>query len=139
MNTDITPNEEPYLALKTAMMPRDTNQYGTIFGGVLLSYIDLAGGIGADHEVQSHGWPVQAFVTVAMDRIEFKEPVMVGDTLSFWTVVTRIGTTSIAVHVTVEAERAGERLAVTEAHCTYVAVELYNGERRSVPLRGEYS
>ena len=66
-----TMESEPYLALKTAMMPRDTNKHGTIFGGVLLSYIDLAAGIGAQHLIRSKGWPGQALVTVAVDRTEF--------------------------------------------------------------------
>ena len=89
------PEEERYLAVKVAMMPRDTNPYGTIFGGVLLSYIDQAGAIGARHEIQQRGFPAQSLVTVALDRVEFHEPVFVGDTVSFWTEVRRIGTTSI--------------------------------------------
>lgn len=134
----IVTESEPHLALKTAMMPRDTNKYGTIFGGVLLSYIDLAGGIGADHVIQSKGWPSRTLVTVAMERIEFKQPVLVGDTVSFWTTITRIGTTSITVHVTVQSERGGKRLDVTEATCIYVAVELDadDEERHPVPLCG---
>ena len=119
------------------MMPRDTNQYGTIFGGVLLSYIDLAGGIGAEHEMRCNGWPERALVTVAMDRVEFREPVMVGDVLSLWTTVQRIGTTSITMHVAVESEQqGGQPVLVTAAACTYVAVELQDGRRHTVPIRG---
>ena len=126
-----------YLALKAAMMPRDTNKHGTIFGGVLLSHIDLAADIGAHAVVQSEGWPSQPRVTVAMDRVEFKEPVFVGDTVSLWTQVTRIGRTSMTVHVVVEVERGNRIIQVTEADVTYVAVESDGEKRRPVPIRGE--
>lgn len=126
-----------YLALKAAMMPRDTNQHGTIFGGVLLSYIDQAASIGARAVIQERGWPDNAMVTVAMDRIEFKEPVLVGDTVSFWTTVTRIGRTSITADVQVEVERSRATIPVTEAEVTYVAVQVREGKRHPVPLRGE--
>ena len=128
---------ERYLALKAAMMPRDTNKHGTIFGGVLLSYIDQAADIGARSVVQGEGWPEHPMVTVAMDRIEFKEPVLVGDTVSFWTKVTHIGRTSITTHVNVEVERTGAVIHVTEAEVTYVAVEVKGGRRHPVPIRGE--
>ena len=94
-----------YLAVKAVMMPRDTNPYGTIFGGVLMSYIDQAGAIGARHAVQQRGYPPRTFVTVAMDRVEFHEPVFVGDTDRFWTKFKRMGKTSITVRVRVETER----------------------------------
>src|SRR5256714_5142999 len=93
----------PYLALKAVMMPSDTNPVGTVFGGVLLSYIDQAGVVGAIYEVEQQGWPRQALVTVAMNAVEFHEPVFVGDVVSFWTRVTRVGITSITTHVSVEA------------------------------------
>lgn len=125
-----------YLALKAAMMPRDTNKHGTIFGGVLLSYIDQAADVGARAVIRGEGWPEHSLVTVAMDRIEFKEPVLVGDTVSFWTQVTRIGRTSITIHVNVEVERVGAVLQVTEAEVTYVAVEEQDGQRHPVPIRG---
>ncbi len=127
---------EPYLALKTAMMPRDTNKFGTIFGGVLLSYIDLAAGIGAQHFVQSQGWPEHALVTVAMDRIEFKEAVVVGDTVSFWTSVERVGNTSITLHISVETDRNRETIQVTQASATFVAIQESGGKRSPIPLRG---
>jgi acyl-CoA thioesterase YciA len=134
-----TMESEPYLALKTAMMPRDTNKYGTIFGGVLLSYIDLAAGIGAQHFIRSKGWPEQALVTVAMDRIEFKQAVVVGDTVSFWTSVERIGKTSITLHISVETERNRETIQVTQASATFVAIHESGSERSAVPLRGTAS
>lgn len=130
----MTSNTSRYLAVKVVMMPRDTNPYGTIFGGVLLSYIDQAGAIGARHEMQQRGYPPQTLVTVAMDRVEFHEPVFVGDTVSFWTEVERIGTTSITVHVTVETDRAGTDQLLTQAHVTYVAVKTENNLRTPIPI-----
>ncbi len=125
-----------YLAIKASMLPRDTNKHGTIFGGVLLSQMDLAADIGARHVIQKEGWPDAALVTVAMDSVEFKEPVFVGDTVSFWTQVTRIGRSSIAVQVNVKAERAGKEFPVTEALVTCVAVKTVDGQRKTVPIRG---
>jgi acyl-CoA thioesterase YciA len=112
------------------MMPADTNAYGTIFGGVLLSHIDVAGML----EARKAGRPM--FVTVAMDAIEFKEPVFVGDVVSFHTETLRIGRTSVRVRITVWAERHRtlERVKVTVAEATYVAVD---EARRPVPVRAE--
>jgi acyl-CoA thioesterase YciA len=130
------PSGDRYLALKAAMMPRDTNPQGTIFGGVLLSYIDQAGAVGAYHAIRRAGWPNQPIVTVAMNKVEFHQPVFVGDVVSFWSQVLRVGETSITVQVTVEAERDDETVKLTQADVTYVAVELRDGERRPVALRG---
>jgi acyl-CoA thioesterase YciA len=124
-----------YLAIKVVMMPRDTNPYGTIFGGVILSYIDQAGAVGARHEIETQGFPSQPLVTVAMESVEFREPVFVGDTLSFWTNTRRIGDTSITMHVTVETERDGQPRLLTQADVTYVAVSLQADGRRPVPVR----
>jgi len=126
---------EPYLALKTAMMPRDTNKHGTIFGGVLLSYIDLAAGIGAHHYLRAQGLPEKPIVTVAMDRIVFKEAVLVGDTVSFWTTVERVGTSSITLHVSVETECQEKTIQVTQASATFVAIADSGDGRSAVPLR----
>ncbi len=126
-----------YLALKALMMPRDTNQHGTIFGGVLLSYIDQAGAIGAGHAVAQAGWPHQPLVTVGIQSVEFHQPVFVGDVLSFWTTVTRVGRTSLGVHVVVEAERDQSPQKLTEADVTFVSVQFEGDERRPVPIRGE--
>jgi acyl-CoA thioesterase YciA len=128
---------ERYLATKVVMMPRDTNPHGTIFGGVILSYIDQAGAVGARHEIRRQGFPSRLLVTVAMEAVQFREPVLVGDTLSFWTEVRRIGRTSITVHVAVEAEREGQSRQVTQAVVTYVAVELQGEVRRPVSIRDE--
>ena len=111
------------------MMPRDTNAYGTIFGGVILSYIDQAGAI----EARRQG--CQLMVTVSMDKIVFHEPVYVGDLVSFWTETLRIGNTSLTTKVVVEAIRVGEganRVTVTEAQVVYVNV---GEDRRPKPIR----
>lgn len=126
-----------YLAIRVVMMPRDTNPHGTIFGGVVLSYIDQAGAVGAMHDIRAAGWPDQAIVSVAMDSVEFHRPVFVGDIVSFWTKLVRVGTTSITMHVDVEADRSGETVHLTEAKVTYVAVDLQDGQRRPVPIRGK--
>jgi len=132
-----TPSEERYLALKAVMMPRDTNPYGTIFGGATLSYIDQAAVVGAKHAIRHAGWPDQSLVTVAMNGVEFHEPVFVGDVVSFLTDVVRVGRTSITMHVVVETERKNEIVRLTEAQVTYVAVKVEGDRRRPVPIRGE--
>lgn len=106
-------------AIRVLMMPRDTNAHGTIFGGVILSYIDQAGAI----EARRQG--LQFMVTVSMDKVVFHQPVFVGDLVSFWTETLRIGTTSITTKVTVEAIRGGnpgQRVVVTEATVVYVNI-----------------
>jgi acyl-CoA thioesterase YciA len=131
------PGQERFLALKAVMMPRDTNPHGTIFGGVLLSYIDQAGVVGALHAIRQSGWPEHPLVTVAMNQVEFHEPVYVGDIVSFWARVLRVGRTSITMHVSVEAERQGQPVELTAADVTYVAIDSPSGPRRPVPIRGE--
>jgi acyl-CoA thioesterase YciA len=121
--------EEGYVAIQVVMMPRDTNPHGTIFGGVLLSYIDQAGAIGAIREVVKAGGVPPAVVTVAINRVEFKQPVLVGDVVRFLTRKVRMGRTSITMQVRVEAERAGQVLHVTEAELVYVGVDLGTVER----------
>lgn len=106
----------------------------TIFGGVVLSYIDQAGAIGARHEVVQAGGPMPFLVTVAINKVEFHRPVLVGDVLCFLTRLVRIGRTSITMHVNVEAERGGETLQVTEAELVYVNVDAQSAERRPVPI-----
>jgi acyl-CoA thioesterase YciA len=107
--------DEP--AIRVLMMPRETNAQGTIFGGVILSYIDQAGAI----EARRQGSNVM--VTVAMDKIVFHQPVFVGDLISFWCETIRIGRTSITVKVVVEATRVSnplQKVLVTEAQVVYV-------------------
>jgi acyl-CoA thioesterase YciA len=126
---------EPYIAIQAIMMPKDTNRYGTIFGGVILAYIDLAGAIAAQRELQLRGGnPKAAFVTVAINRVEFKKPVLVGDVVRFQTSIVRIGRTSITVHIDVHAERGAEVIHVTEAEGVFVGVDLSTPERKPVPL-----
>ena len=106
-------------AIRVLMMPRDTNAHGTIFGGVILSYIDQAGAIEARRQGS------RFMVTVSMDKVVFHQPVFVGDLVSFWTETVRIGKTSITVKVVCEAIRGGdpnEKVVVTEAVVVYVNV-----------------
>ena len=106
--------------LRVTMLPRDTNARGTIFGGVILSHLDLAGGIAASR------FAARNFVTRAMRAVEFIAPVYVGDVVSFYTTVLRQGTTSITIKVSVEAERGRDprqRVKVTEAEVIYVSVD----------------
>ena len=111
-------------AIRIALLPRDTNSQGTIFGGVILSYIDMAGAIEAHRRTS-----IERFVTVAMREVIFHKPVFVGDLVSFYAETVRIGTTSITVRVIVEVERHGgttsERIRVTEAEVVYVAVDAH--------------
>jgi acyl-CoA thioesterase YciA len=123
---------EPYLAIQVVMMPRDTNPMGSIFGGVILSYLDQAGAIGARREVALASGAQALLVTVAMNKVEFKQPVLVGDVVRFLTRLVRKGRTSITMNVAVEAERGAEVLQVTEAEVVYVGIDLET--RQPVPL-----
>jgi acyl-CoA thioesterase YciA len=125
---------DPYLAIQVVMMPRDTNPHGTIFGGVILSHLDQAGAIGARHEVVRAGGPPPLLVTVAINRVEFLRPVLVGDVVKFWTQLVRLGRTSITMRIQVEAERNGQVLQVTEAEAVYVGIDMGGGDRRPTPL-----
>src|SRR5215471_14414075 len=116
-------------AIRVTMLPRDTNAYGTIFGGVILSYIDLAGGIECRRQSP------KKFVTKAMREVAFVAPVYLGDLVTFYTRTVRIGTTSITVEV--EAERLGlagtkEIVRVTEAEVIYVAV---SNDGKPIPIK----
>jgi acyl-CoA thioesterase YciA len=107
-------------AIRVVMMPRDANYLGTIFGGVILSSLDLAGA------VEAHQHSDRKLVTTAMHEVQFIAPVFVGDLVSFYTETTNIGTTSITVRVTVEATRARaphETVRVTQAEVVYVAID----------------
>ncbi|TWU15023.1 putative acyl-CoA thioester hydrolase [Novipirellula galeiformis] len=129
------PTNEPHMAIKVVMMPRDTNPHGTIFGGVILSYIDQAGAVGAYYEIRKAGYERKPIVTVGMKSVEFHRPVFVGDVLSFWTTVVHVGKTSITMHVDVESERNGQVEKLTEAEVTYVAIESTGEERRPVQIK----
>ena len=115
-------------AIRVSMLPRDTNGHGTIFGGVLLAYIDQGGPIATRPYCN-------LVVTIKMNEVVFHQPVYVGDVVSFYAKVTRIGTTSITVKVTVTAERwreSGNVVKVTEAEVVYVNV---GDDRRPTPIR----
>lgn len=118
-------HEEP--SLRVTMMPRDTNVHGTIFGGIILSYIDLAGAVHARKVGCTN------VVTVAMDSVVFHEPVYVGDVVSFRTRTQHLGRTSLRVHVVVEAWRYHDntQVKVTEAEVVYVNVD---ATRRPLPI-----
>ena len=127
-------------AIKVLLLPKDTNAHGTIFGGVILSHIDLASA------VEARKIAPRRYVTKAMREVEFHEPVFVGDIVSFYTQLVRVGHTSITIRVTVEAERwgvppirmgaagHGEVVKVTEAEVILVAV---NDQGRPIPIRPE--
>ena len=115
-------------------MPRDTNPHGTIFGGVILSYIDQAGAVGAYHEIREAGYGKKSIVTVRMKSVEFHRPVFVGDVVSFWTQLIQLGKTSITIRVEVEAERNGTPEKLTQAIVTYVAIQSSGEQRRPVPI-----
>ena len=108
-------------AIKVLLMPKDTNPMGTIFGGVILSHIDLASAVEARKTAPHH------YVTKAMREVDFREPVFVGDIVSFFTETLRVGRTSVTVRVTVEADRwsagSGERVTVTQAEVVLVATD----------------
>ena len=125
---------DSYLAIQVVMMPRDTNPHGTIFGGVILSYIDQAGAIGARREVARAGGPLPFLVTVAINRVEFHKPVLVGDVVRFMTRLVQIGRTSITMHITVEVDRANQSMQVTEAEVVYVGIDPASLDRRPLPL-----
>lgn len=111
-------NNDP--ALRVMPMPKDTNRYGTVFGGVILSYLDIAGALEARKTAPMN------FVTVAMNKVEFHQPVFVGDQVSFYTSTLRKGRTSITVEVIVKAARYDDPaniVQVTSAEITYVAVD----------------
>jgi acyl-CoA thioesterase YciA len=113
------------------MLPRDTNAYGTIFGGVILSYIDLAGGIECRRQCPKN------FVTKSMHEVVFVAPVHLGDLVTFYTRTVRIGHTSMTVNVEVEVERLGvegtkEIVHVTDAEVIYVAV---GSDGKPIPIK----
>ncbi|ADX47885.1 acyl-CoA thioesterase [Paracidovorax avenae] len=117
------------LVLKVIPMPADCNANGDIFGGWVMAQVDLAGSVLPARHVQGR------MATVAVNEFVFKQPVRVGDILSFFSSITRIGRTSVTVEVEVYAERfaaQGRYVKVTEARLTYVAIDA-SGKPRPVP------
>ena len=113
----VLPEREP--VLRVVPMPADTNQHGDIFGGWIMSQVDIAGGVVAARHARGR------VATVAVNSFTFKQPVLVGDLVTFFADVARIGKTSITVDVEVFAQRNPSdtiTVKVTEASLTYVAV-----------------
>ena len=115
------------IALSVVMMPRDSNAYGTIFGGIILSYIDQAGFI----EAKKHG--NHRWVTVTIEKVNFKKPVFVGDVVRFFTSTLKTGSSSVTTEITVEAERfdTANKIEVTKAVMTMVSV---NEDGKAIPF-----
>jgi acyl-CoA thioesterase YciA len=114
------PPSDKELVLKVIPMPADTNGNGDIFGGWVMAQVDLAGSVIPARYTRGR------MATVAVNEFVFKQPVRVGDILSFYSAVTRLGRTSVTVQVEVYAERFGAQgqfVKVTEASVTYVAID----------------
>jgi acyl-CoA thioesterase YciA len=129
--SDGVPRSNP--AIRVSMMPKDTNGQGTIFGGILLSYLDQAGAIATRPYCD-------LVLTVKMTEVIFHESVYVGDVVSFYSRVVRVGNTSITVRVVVEAEKwrkPGQSVKVTEAEIVYVQVD-ENRRPKPITRRGEF-
>ncbi len=126
MSPESSPRSEP--ALRAIAMPADANPNGDIFGGWLLSQMDLAGGNVAKQRAKGR------VVTVGLERMTFHSPVFIGDEVSCYGAIERIGRTSIAVLVETWARRgdSGERVKVTQGLFTYVAIDA-NRRPRPVP------
>jgi acyl-CoA thioesterase YciA len=125
----LLPDKAP--TLRVVPMPADANQHGDIFGGWVMSQVDIAGGILAARRARGR------VATVAVNAFVFKQPVLVGDVVSFYSEITHVGRTSVTVDVQVYAERNPGKMIcvkVTEACLTYVAV---GPDRRPVPLPAE--
>ncbi len=129
---NLTHMPERVPAIKVLLLPKDTNALGTVFGGVILSHIDLASAVEARKTA-----PLR-YVTKAIREVEFHAPVFLGDIVSFYTETTRLGRTSVTVKVLVEVERwgagQGERIKVTEAEVVLVAV---GPDGHPIPIRAE--
>ena len=125
--TELPP--DAHLALRVMPMPADLNPGGDVFGGWVMSMVDIAGAIPAVRRARSR------VTTVAVNSFTFKQPISVGDLVSFYAEVTAVGRTSITVDVEVFAERDPENpvvVKVTEARLTYVALD-DKGRKRPVP------
>ena len=122
-------DKEP--VLRVVPMPADANQHGDIFGGWIMSQVDIAGGVLAARRARGR------VATIAVNSFQFKQPVFIGDVLSFYADIVRVGNTSITVYVEVYAQRNPrdvETVKVTEATLTYVAT---GADRRPRPVPPE--
>jgi acyl-CoA thioesterase YciA len=118
--------------LRVVPMPADANQHGDIFGGWIMAQVDIAGGVLAARRARGR------VATVAVNQFLFKQPVLIGDLLSFYAEIVRVGNTSITVNVEVYASRNPEDIEVvkvTEATLTYVATD-GNRKPRTVAREG---
>ena len=125
--TTLPAGKEP--TLRVVPMPADANQSGDIFGGWIMAQVDIAGSIPAIRHSKGR------VATVAVNSFQFKQPVLVGDVVSFYAEVVRVGRTSITVNVEVYAERNPANLQVvkvTDANLTYVAIDM-QGQPRKIP------
>ena len=107
------------IGTRRILLPKDTNHRGEIFGGAILAEIDLAGA------TEARRWTEHDVATISVKEVEFKRPVKVGDVVTFWTQLVRLGNTSITVRVEVESSRDGhenESVSVTAADVVYVAI-----------------
>ncbi len=123
---DSLPAKEP--VLRVVPMPADTNQHGDIFGGWIMAQVDVAGGVIAARRARGR------VATVAVNSFTFKHPVHVGDLVTFYAEIARVGSTSVTVDVEVYAQRDPRdqvTFKVTEASLTYVATD---SERRPRPI-----
>ncbi len=121
--------------IKIVAMPKDTNPAGNIFGGWIMSNIDIAGALA------TRDLPIESVVTVKVNSLEFREPIYVGDVVSFYAKIIGVGTTSIKVSVEVNAERLYEGarrcVHVTSADITYVSVGK-DGKKKPVACSDSY-
>ncbi len=117
MASSETAQEKRDPAIRVVLLPRDTNNQGYIFGGIILSYIDLAGAVEVGKTTR------QRIVTAGIKEVDFKAPVKVGEVVSFYAHTVRIGRTSITVRVDVESSREHENVHVTSAELTFVALD----------------
>ncbi|TXH59735.1 MAG: acyl-CoA thioesterase [Burkholderiaceae bacterium] len=127
--TDASTPHDHHLTLRVAPRPADVNANGDIFGGWVMAQVDIAGGVAAARRARGR------VATVAVNAFVFKQPISIGDVVSFYTRIERVGRTSITVHVEVIAERDPSNpvcVKVTEATVTYVAIDA-RGVKREVP------
>lgn len=117
--------------LRVLPMPADANQHGDIFGGWIMAQVDIAGGVLAGRHARGR------VATVAVNSFQFKQPVQIGDLVSFYAEIVRVGNTSITIYVEVYAQRNPEEIEVvkvTEATLTYVATDKDRRPRKVTPL-----
>lgn len=129
-----SPINERILALRVVAMPRETNPYGTIFGGVILSQIDQAGFVEARRHADLD------WVTASIDHVDFRAPVNVGDVVNYYSQTVRLGRTSVAVEVEVEAEKFHSRETVRVTSATLTMVGMRDGKPfpfRECPRRND--